>query len=54
MIWLPTFPLHKPQGMFPSTEGREVYSRDDGGENWRHLSTILSPLGPRAPRTKRP
>jgi photosystem II stability/assembly factor-like uncharacterized protein len=43
IVWSLQFHPHKPQVMFLGTEGSEVYTSDDGGENWRYLSTISNP-----------
>jgi photosystem II stability/assembly factor-like uncharacterized protein len=43
IVWSLQFHPHTPQVMFLGTEGSEVYTSDDGGENWRYLSTISNP-----------
>jgi photosystem II stability/assembly factor-like uncharacterized protein len=43
IVWSLQFHPHQPQVMFLGTEGSEVYTSDDGGENWRYLSTISNP-----------
>jgi photosystem II stability/assembly factor-like uncharacterized protein len=43
VVWSLRFHPHTPQVMFLGTEGSEVYTSDDGGENWRYLSTISNP-----------
>ncbi len=43
IVWSLQFHPHTPQVMFLGTEGSEVYTSDEGGENWRYLSTISNP-----------
>ena len=43
IVWSLQFHPHNPHVMFLGTEGSEVYTSEDGGENWRYLSTISNP-----------
>jgi photosystem II stability/assembly factor-like uncharacterized protein len=42
-VWSLKFHPRNQQGLFLGTEGSEVYTSDDSGENWRYLSTINNP-----------
>lgn len=43
VVWSLKFHPHHPHVMFLGTEGSEVFTSEDGGENWRYLSTIVNP-----------
>ena len=42
-VWSLRFHPQNPQVVFLGTEGSEVYTSEDGGQNWRYLSTISNP-----------
>jgi hypothetical protein len=39
VVWSLAFHPHNSQVMYLGTEGSEVYTSQDGGENWDYLST---------------
>lgn len=43
VVWSLQFHPHNPQMMLLGTEGSEVYTSQDGGENWTYVSTIRNP-----------
>jgi len=43
VVWSLQFHPHNPQRMILGTEGSEVYTSQDGGENWTYASTISNP-----------